>query len=444
MRESPWDLPDAARPRLLRCTLAPPVKGSLAVTGLAEVASSEIGSRKRRDRQREASAKVEHLGTPSFDQDPVLSKAGPDQGTAQESSQQAADDPSQHSATIVAAPSPTMPAGAHVVDPSGISSENGERPSQVSAQINDDFTHVAEPNADEPTRNHDHGSSPMKEPTPLDESTIIAQPTKIDKTSQTPKPSQTTVVAETIEQTSPKSHPQPLQTASVAEVASPTPTPPQVPPTPSRSTRDRPAKPATNATTTAKPPMPRPPKVMHVRPDLVPITRFHRRDLEAHWTKLLSFVLDGEDLSDEDRVRWLGLEDDAELRNEVKNYIAKYAHKSVNGPLKESDNANGTSNGNGDTTAKYYTKSTMSDAGVPAIPDPAGLEAQSHAFMLVSADELDNNLFDRLWAKGEPMVVDRVGSRFKQTWTPDAFIQRFGQEACRKLPVSIGASPKYL
>jgi hypothetical protein len=155
---------------------------------------------------------------------------------------------------------------------------------------------------------------------------------------------------------------------------------------------------------------------------LVPITRFRIKDLEEHWYKLVAFVLDGTG-SLEERMKWLPTcnEKEESLGKKVEDYLAKYPTTFPPDPdstLSEEE------------MGRYYSKST--NPAISPLEDPAGLGEKSHAFMFVDAEELSNSLFDRLWARGEPIVVNNVGKRFKETWTPDTFIERFGQERCCK------------
>lgn len=351
MRESPWDLPDAARPRLLRCTLAPPVRGSLAVA-VEDVRRPPERAAPKADPPADdrgtgqSSSKVERPGSPGV-VNVSTSSAADTQRLAADS-----DHREQVLTEVDQAPSTTLSEAVEQEDRRNTPDErNG---------------------TDAPPPDHEAEPGPVAEPTP-------------------PQPAQ--------DESTPKSE---------TEISARS----KVQPAPSRSARTR----------SVKPPVPRAPKVMHVRPDLLPITRFHRQDLEAHWAKLLSFVLDGDGYTLDERIKWLGFDaDDVDLRAKVDRYVQKHASKTSSGSQDDDRD-----------TKRYYTRSTLPDSEVPAIPDPAELEDKSHPFILVPADELDNALFDRLWAKGEPMVVDRVGNRFKQSWTPDAFIQRFGQEQCRE------------
>ena len=124
----------------------------------------------------------------------------------------------------------------------------------------------------------------------------------------------------------------------------------------------------------------------------------------------------------QDLMRLLGIEDDeAVLRGMVENW--------------SSENDQGREEGNIETALSdgeiedLYQKSSNPSANNEA--DPANLAHPSLPFMFIPAERLTNETFDVLWARGEPIVVDGLGQRFRHTWTPDTFIERFGSESCR-------------
>lgn len=184
----------------------------------------------------------------------------------------------------------------------------------------------------------------------------------------------------------------------------------------------------------------------HIRPDLQPVSRFNVEALKEHWVRLVEFVLDGADgdvdvgvdLSDaadvEKRTKLLGLglgAEDTDLAGAVRDWlkIERPARKE-SGNSKRQINPTPISGESKLDLSRYYTKSTRLDVKTPI--DPAGLQDRSQPFMLVNVDQLDDDLFDTLWSRGEPIVVDNVGKRFKKTWTPETFIARFGKEPCRE------------
>lgn len=157
----------------------------------------------------------------------------------------------------------------------------------------------------------------------------------------------------------------------------------------------------------------------HIWPDLQPVSRFDEKDLKENWLALSEYVLDGS-LDAEEKMRILGIRKDEEnLRKAVQEWLSAQppVPKSLDPPPISPEQI-----------AKLYSKSTHPTA-IP-IPDPAEIEKYSLPFMFIPIDSLDHSTFDVLWARGEPIVVDGVGKRFKQDWTPDTFIERFGEEPC--------------
>jgi hypothetical protein len=350
MRESPWILPDAARPRILRCTLAPPAKGTLA-------------------------------GKP-----PQVPSGNKDKKVVPESI-------------------PTSVLDRSTSDGDGVAT-NGLLPTTVESAPG-----IAQDAATDTGFREDVPSNPApgdRVPTPIiadQDDTLPAEPE-----SQTSVEGSTQSIVESMTVVDPNTpDPSSLLSRHSSLLSRRPPSQPNVRPVPA-------------------PPPQRRGQNFHVRPDLVPITRFHARDLEEHWYKLVAFVLDGTG-SLEERMKWLdptfeaGSDTDHDLLSKVNEYIQKHPTSFPSAPNPELTE---------DEIKKYYSKITNPDTEL--IPDPADLREKSHPFMFIQSSELDNELFDRLWARGEPIVVDKVGERFKKVWTPDTFIERFGVEQCCKLP----------
>lgn len=391
MGESPWFLENAARPRLLRCSNAVPVKGRLAA----------------KDESEGKDVKPVIDRTRSVSSEETQDKG---RGGVVERSSTASRDP--------------------VAFSDGVASSGTEPPAESSGPVQD--TIAGKPLNDTPT---DDPSSSIAEketaPPTLNGVDQISTPT-IPRLTPDAEPDTQTTQTLVVAEPDPES---PIPNPSLSQVSSSS--------QPARRARTAAAATANGARKTKL--------NFHVRPELLPVTRFHRDELESHWEKLLGLVLDQE-MTKEDRARWLGLEDgDGELMDKVEEYIRKRKHRPTSSEFTTKDSTGDTGNSDvhasGDTPRlesepesgpspevnKYYTRSTTAhDPAIKPIPDPAGLEDQTHPFMLVQADDLDNTLFDRLWSKGEPMVVNGIGERFKQSWTPDTFINRFGTEDCRK------------
>lgn len=120
-----------------------------------------------------------------------------------------------------------------------------------------------------------------------------------------------------------------------------------------------------------------------------------------------------------ERLKLLGLSNaNEEQVSQMQDWLVKMSQPLNKPPPPLSDEA----------VQKLYSKSTNSNAEV--IPDPAKLEEKSHPFIFIDDKDLSLDVFDQLWAKGEPIIVDKVGDNFKMSWTPDDFIERFGKEVC--------------
>jgi lysine-specific demethylase 3 len=161
----------------------------------------------------------------------------------------------------------------------------------------------------------------------------------------------------------------------------------------------------------------------HFRSDLQPVSRFSEKELRVHWLALASFVLeDRNPTSTPVHLRLLGVSEDDEIIQAIEGWQSTLAYSPS-----ERDATDVISP---EDIERLYTKSTNPTA-IP-IPDPAGLEENSHSFIRISVSSLDNAQFDVLWGRGEPIVVDDVDKRLKQSWTPDAFIEQYGHDLCRK------------
>jgi hypothetical protein len=78
-------------------------------------------------------------------------------------------------------------------------------------------------------------------------------------------------------------------------------------------------------------------------------------------------------------------------------------------------------------SSSYYTNPSQSE---PFPADPAGLTKESHPFIKAHIEDLNNETFDKLWAKGEPMVVDGLDQKFRTQWAPEDMVANFGEDVC--------------
>ena len=158
----------------------------------------------------------------------------------------------------------------------------------------------------------------------------------------------------------------------------------------------------------------------HFRSDLQPVSRFSEEELRGHWSSLAEFVLNA-DGSVGERLKLLGLSSAGEqVVSMMQDWVASRPAPST------PDTSTWTLKL--DEVDKLYMTKTHPTAD--RIPDPAGLEDHSRPFLYIDMAQLSLNAFDQLWARVEPIVVDRVGEKLKMSWTPDDFIQKFGEETC--------------
>ncbi|WVQ70399.1 uncharacterized protein L199_008626 [Kwoniella botswanensis] len=176
---------------------------------------------------------------------------------------------------------------------------------------------------------------------------------------------------------------------------------------------------------------------MHYRSKLQAVSRFSEEELKDHWLKLSSFVLDDGKESLDGKLGLMGLKKDDQ---DVKRILilmgqeekeVKDSDEPLPLPNDEIDQEIGLSDGDGLEEIKdifEYTKITNTTA--EPIPDPAELRDESRKFVLLKDQDLTNDVFDKIWSKGEPLVVDGVDRKLNLGWGPDDFIERFGDEAC--------------
>ncbi|WVR04951.1 hypothetical protein IAU60_001963 [Kwoniella sp. DSM 27419] len=171
-----------------------------------------------------------------------------------------------------------------------------------------------------------------------------------------------------------------------------------------------------------------PPKgpAFHLRSDLQPVSRFGEEELRDHWLRLAEFVLEGKEPLG-DRLKLMGLAEEEDVNKVVEEFPGAAVASDVDPALQGAEK-----DGNGEVRPQdkdfKYTKTTHPSA-IP-IPDPADLADESREFLFVCDDDLSNEVFDLMWTKGEPMVVDHVGDSLRLEWKPDNFIEWFGKEQC--------------
>ena len=66
----------------------------------------------------------------------------------------------------------------------------------------------------------------------------------------------------------------------------------------------------------------------------------------------------------------------------------------------------------------------------PSLAFKTPVEVPSHPAKYYTHEELTDCIFRPLWAKGEPLVVTGLSSKFQIPWTPDYFIEKHGTQSC--------------
>ncbi|ORX39603.1 hypothetical protein BD324DRAFT_614310 [Kockovaella imperatae] len=155
----------------------------------------------------------------------------------------------------------------------------------------------------------------------------------------------------------------------------------------------------------------------HFRPDLQPVSRFSESELRSHWLAFADFILEGGGGVGE-RLEALGLQKAGESAvDAIQEWMTLRPPQSMTiGDPPMTD----------EQISALYTTSSKSTA--EKIPDPADLGEESRAFMKIDNEDLTNSVFDTLWRRGEPILVDKVGDKLKMSWGPDDFIARFGNQ----------------
>lgn len=181
----------------------------------------------------------------------------------------------------------------------------------------------------------------------------------------------------------------------------------------------------------------------HFRGDLQPVSRFTEKELMGHWKGLQMLELE----KDKDKEKGEGKDEgkgkgkEKATGNSVTAELGTAtAGDTVHRPTRSQSSGSGT--GPAEPTDKpppppsvdidsFYNAITRPPVPLPL--DPADLRQQSLKIIRITTDALDNPLFDRLWAKGEPIVVDGLLEKFKTSWIPEEMIARFGNQKCGEL-----------
>jgi hypothetical protein len=146
------------------------------------------------------------------------------------------------------------------------------------------------------------------------------------------------------------------------------------------------------------------------------VTRYSPSDLKRDWAALVGFVTQSRTAYDETL---------PDLAPDFQRHL-----RAVSGAIETSDKAplpgqeaeearlRATLKVSDEQLSSYAKRET----GPMQPTDRAGLE--THAFFRLENDHLSDPIFDAMWSKGVPIVVDGIGERFKLDWTPQNFHRR--------------------
>ena len=159
---------------------------------------------------------------------------------------------------------------------------------------------------------------------------------------------------------------------------------------------------------------------VHFGSCLIPVTRYDPIELKKDWAALVGFVTQsrtayGETLPD------LALPFQQHLQA-VSIAMMRGDKSPLPGQEAEETRSRATLAVTVDELSSLISNQTFAAQPV----DRAGLA--SHSFFRLSHDKLSGPIFDAMWMKGVPLVVDGIGERFKLDWTPQNFYERTNED----------------
>ncbi|KAG6827209.1 hypothetical protein H0H93_015772, partial [Arthromyces matolae] len=99
--------------------------------------------------------------------------------------------------------------------------------------------------------------------------------------------------------------------------------------------------------------------------------------------------------------------------------------KADNGPINNGSSAHTTA-----TASKPLPTPLDISAFIPQYLSPKTASIPTHPLPHYVPTELTPETFPGLWKRGEPLVVVGLLERFKLQWTPEYFIEKYGDKAC--------------
>ncbi len=168
----------------------------------------------------------------------------------------------------------------------------------------------------------------------------------------------------------------------------------------------------------------------HAQPDMMPISRFTEAALRRHWLALTKYCREDEQalLSNAAELPADSAIHSATLPDAQATKLQQYESRPL--AVLERHRREDLERRARELGQRFYSRKTRSLEmhGLEQPVDPAGV--QCHPFLFIKGDELKPDVFDALWTRGEPIVVDGLQRRFNETWDPETFIDRSGEETC--------------
>lgn len=88
------------------------------------------------------------------------------------------------------------------------------------------------------------------------------------------------------------------------------------------------------------------------------------------------------------------------------------------------------SNGNGDASAADPSSFAVTAIPSSVVPSPLAPNTPCHPTRYFADSELTDDIFRRVWGRGEPLVVTGLLPKFQVEWTPDYFKAKYGTQGC--------------
>ncbi|TFK56251.1 Clavaminate synthase-like protein [Heliocybe sulcata] len=171
----------------------------------------------------------------------------------------------------------------------------------------------------------------------------------------------------------------------------------------------------------------------HQVSEFCPMSRFCKEELDTAITEMQA-LLDNDSDADAVQVNVIdpALHDNsAPAASEVAAPTSPQDRDSLISPSQEHENDLSPTTTLDTPATSPEGESQGGHASIPAAASPRPvIEVPTHPIKYFTDEELTDDVFRPLWAKGEPLVVTGLLPKFKVRWTPEYFIEKYGSQAC--------------